>query len=393
VLPLLFVNIVRAALKTKRGFGNIMADEDIADTWKQAEKLLDKGKTEGALDLLRKVDPDGKEATTLRIAGKAMHMKATKNNSHSDYRKAANLLRDAVKLNPRDKQSNAQYNQLLNEMQDKRISQTIFPRLINDGTPTPAGLFAAVAALLLILAAIQFFQSQSEFEDGEAVMRVTWTDGNGVFHDENITITLHRAEAPIHVENFIIHAENGNYNSVIFHRVIEGFMIQGGDFELNSGGGGYAAKWYGYCNGMTTNSEGVAYSEDTCQQNQWSLPGEHTNGLRHSAGSLAAAHAGLNTDGSQFYIVPSGSTPCWLDGDQVSDGTGGCREEADKNCAQQGVSCHTVYGTVTDGIEHIDAIAQVTTGQSDKPVNDVTMISVKITDDGIKDGAPWYQFW
>ena len=82
-------------------------------------------------------------------------------------------------------------------------------------------------------------------------MRVTWTDSDGVFHDEQVTIALHRAEAPLHVENFILHAEDGNYNNVIYHRVIEGFMIQGGDFEMNSGGGGYAAKWYGYCNGQT----------------------------------------------------------------------------------------------------------------------------------------------
>ncbi|MBG46437.1 MAG: hypothetical protein CMB76_07985 [Euryarchaeota archaeon] len=358
-----------------------MAEEDIADSWKQAEKLLDKGKTEGALELLRKVDPDGKEATTLRIAGKAMHMKATKSNSPSDYRKAASLLRDSVKLNPRDKQSNAQYNQLLNEMQDKRISQTIFPRMLNDGTPTPAGLFAIVAALLLILAAIQFLQTSDEYEDGEAEMRVTWTDSDGVFHDEIITIALHRAEAPIHVESFILHAEDGNYNNVIFHRIISGFMIQGGDFEMNSGGGGYAAKWYGYCNGKTTNSEGVSYSEDTCAQNQWSLPGEHENGLKHKPGALAAAHAGLNTDGSQFYIVPSGSEPTWLDW------------EEGKDCAAS--SCHTVYGTVTDGLEYIDAISAVNTGQNDKPVNDVTIVSIKITDDGIKgDGdTPWYQFW
>ena len=51
-----------------------MADETIADAWKDAEKLLTKGKTNGALELLRKVDPDGKEATTLRIAGQAIHM-------------------------------------------------------------------------------------------------------------------------------------------------------------------------------------------------------------------------------------------------------------------------------------------------------------------------------
>ena len=203
-----------------------MADEDIASTWKDAEKLLDKGKYEEALSILRQADADGKEATTLRLAGKAMHMKAQKTDSATDFRKAASLLRDSVKVNPRDKQANAQYNQLLNEMQDKRISQTAFPRLVNDGTPTPAGLFAIVASLLLIIAAFQLLQSDDEFEDGEAIMRVTWTDSDGVFHDEQVTIALHRAEAPLHVENFILHAEDGNYNNVIYHRVIEGFMIQ-----------------------------------------------------------------------------------------------------------------------------------------------------------------------
>ena len=100
--------------------------------------------------------------------------------------------------------------------------------------------------------------------------------------------------------------------------------------------------------------------------------------MKHKTGSLAAAHAGLNTDGSQFYIVPTGSQPTWLDW------------EEDKNCAQE--SCHTVYGTVTDGQEHVDAIAEVPTDNS-KPVNDVTIVSVTITDDGIKESTPWYQFW
>ena len=52
-----------------------------------------------------------------------------------------------------------------------------------------------------------------------------------------------------------------------------------------------------------------------------------------------------------------------------------------------------LYGTVTDGQEHVDAIAEVPTGQNDKPNNDVTIVSVTITDDGIKDSTPWYQFW
>ena len=76
-----------------------------------------------------------------------------------------------------------------------------------------------------------------------------------------------------------------------------------------------------------------------------------------------------NTGGSQFYIVPSGSTPTHLDG------------------------VHTVFGTVTDGIEHVNAISEVQTGGNDKPVNDVSIVSVTITDDGIRDSTPWYQFW
>ena len=131
VLMMALVNNARAALKTKRGFGNIMADEDIAETWKQAEKLLDKGKTEGALDLLRKADPDGKEATTLRIAGKAMHMKATKNNSHSDYRKAASLLRDSVKLNPRDKQAEHSHDGLVAGTSRAALTQSATQHIFN----------------------------------------------------------------------------------------------------------------------------------------------------------------------------------------------------------------------------------------------------------------------
>ena len=341
-----------------------MAEGDMASTWKEAEKLLDKGKIDKALDLLRAADGEGKEATTLRIAGKAMHMKAAKSGAASDYRKAASLLRDAVKINPRDKQANAQYNQLLNEMQDNGISQTVIPRLFNEGTPTPAGLFAIVASLLLILAAFQLLQTEDEFEDGEAVMRVTWTDSDGVFHDENITIALHRADAPIHVENFILHSEDGNYNNVIFHRIISGFMIQGGDFVNQAGTGGYAAKWYGYCNGQPEDSS------DACAQSSWTMPDEADNGLIHSSGSLAMAKTQPpHTGGSQYYIVPEGSTPSHLDG------------------------VHTVFGTVTDGLEYVTAISEVPTGSNDKPVNDVTVVSVTITDDGIKEGSAWYQFW
>ena len=78
-----------------------MADEKIVKGWKEAEKLLTKGKTNGALDILREIDPDGKEATTLRLAGQATFMQAAKDDSRSAYRKAAKLLSDSLKINPK----------------------------------------------------------------------------------------------------------------------------------------------------------------------------------------------------------------------------------------------------------------------------------------------------
>ena len=156
----------------------------------------------------------------------------------------------------------------------------------------------------------------------------------------------------------------GNYNSVIFHRIIDGFMIQGGDFVNQAGTGGYAAKWYGYCNGQAQDSsDGVHNLVGQCLMKQITV-------LTHNPGSLAMAKTNApHTGGSQFYIVPSDSTPSHLDG------------------------VHTVFGTVTDGLDNVDAISSVETGQNDRPVNDVTIVSIEITNDGIVTTTPWYQFW
>ena len=97
------------------------------------------------------------------------------------------------------------------------------------------------------------------------------------------------------------------------------------------------------------------------------VPQEHENGLRHTAGALAAAHAGVNTDGSQFYIVPSDgcgtADPCHLDW------------EVGKDCSRD--SCHTVYGYVTDGQNHVDAISKVETN-SNRPVDPVRILSASV---------------
>jgi cyclophilin family peptidyl-prolyl cis-trans isomerase len=131
--------------------------------------------------------------------------------------------------------------------------------------------------------------------------------------------------APKTAQNFIDLAEKGFYNGVIFHRVIDGFMIQGGDpTGTGTGGPGY------------------------------SIPDEFGPGLKHDKpGILSMANAGPNTGGSQFFVtlVP---TP-WLD---------------DK---------HAIFGAVVEGMSVVEAIGKTKTGASDAPVVDVVMKSVTIT--------------
>ncbi|MBT60302.1 MAG: hypothetical protein CMA63_01965 [Euryarchaeota archaeon] len=346
------------------------AEDPRKAAWSKAEKDIAKGKPEGALLTLRDIDPSGDHDTTLRLAGEATWKIAQRGNSKVDYRKAASLLRDAVKKNPKNKQSNTLYNNLLNEMQDKRISESTIPRLVNDGTPTVAGAFAFLTALILLLAGLSLVANSSNSDlPTEAYFRVTWTDTSGEFHDEVITVELFRNDAPLHVENLQLHAESGNYDGSPFHRIIDNFMIQGGDFESGTGSGGYAAKWFGFCNGVQmADSSG-------CDRSDWAVPQEHANGKSHVPGALAAAHAGVNTDGSQFYIVPEDSNPSHLD---YTPG---------KDCSSQ--SCHTVYGVVTDGLEFVTAISEVNASSS-SPEYPVTLVSLTTNSES---SPPWFQFW
>ncbi|MCS5534107.1 MAG: peptidylprolyl isomerase [Candidatus Poseidoniaceae archaeon] len=345
-----------------------MADKNMSESWQKAEKLITSGKAEGALLELRETDGEGTHPTTLRIAGEATWAIAKGKRSKPDYRKAASLLRESVKNAPKDKKANSSYNDVLNEMQDLGFSETSLPRLINDGTPTFAGMIAMGMALVLVLAGITVANTEQTYTASKAYLNITWTDDSGDYRNEVITIQLNPDLAPIHVENFVLNAEKGNYDGTIFHRIIgdnaqtpqyDPFMIQGGDFTNGDGTGGHAAKWYGYCNG-----EAMESSSD-CAENSWSIPDEASNGLQHTAGALSMAKtANANTGGSQFFIVPSDGGASHLDGK------------------------HTVFGYVTDGIEHIDSIVRVPTEAGDKPTNDVTLVSV--TTDSVEK-TPWYR--
>ena len=339
-----------------------MSDENITKKLEEAEKTLKKGKIDETLAILREIDTNGDNALTCRIAGEAIWQEAKASKNRAKYRQAARLLREAVNKNPRDKKSGSLYNDLLNEMQTLRISETTFPRLINNGMPTFAGAVALIVASLVFLAAIKVMIAPVSGEAYEATMTISWTDSSGTQHTEDIVIDLFYNDAPIAVENFATHAEDQNFDNTIFHRIIDGFMIQGGDFTNSDGTGGHANSWQGYCNGQAMEDSA------SCPVDQWTIPDEADNGKLHGPGALAMAKTSApDTGGSQFYIVPSDSKPSHLDG------------------------VHTVFGKVSSGLGYVDSISEVTTAAGDKPVHDVTIEDVQIKRYG--EDKPFWQFW
>jgi peptidyl-prolyl cis-trans isomerase B (cyclophilin B) len=131
--------------------------------------------------------------------------------------------------------------------------------------------------------------------------------------------------APLHAKNFLTLAESGFYNNTPFHRVIPGFMIQGGDpTGTGSGGPGYT------------------------------IPAEFTTKRKHVPGILSMARtADPNSAGSQFFIVVAPSP--WLDGQ------------------------YTIFGEVVEGMDAVNKIVAVPRDPRDKPLEPVVMTSVKVT--------------
>ena len=147
-----------------------------------------------------------------------------------------------------------------------------------------------------------------------------------------IRFELLEADAPKTTENFRLLAERGYYDGVIFHRVIKGFMIQGGD-PTGTGRGG-ASAWGGRFN------DEINRSSEVYQRG-------------YKAGTVAMANAGPNTNGSQFFIM-----------------------HADYPLPPS----YTIFGRVTEGQDVVDAIASTPRDSSDKPLSPVTMEKVTIED-------------
>jgi len=163
-----------------------------------------------------------------------------------------------------------------------------------------------------------------------------------------IEIELYHDAAPNHADSFRKHAQQGNYDNVTFHRIIDDFMIQGGDFQNNDGSGGYAVQWYGYCDG-----EAMGQASDCSSETLYTLPDEADNNLTHLPCMLSMAKTSQpNTGGSQFFIMPGDITQhTWLDG------------------------IHTIFGKVISGCEHVTTLSEVATDGNDRPVVPVIIVS------------------
>ncbi len=172
----------------------------------------------------------------------------------------------------------------------------------------------------------------------------------------DIKIKLFPEKAPKTVENFVTHSKNGYYNGLKFHRVINDFMIQGGDPRGNGTGG--ESIWGG------------------------SFPDEFDPELHNLRGALSMANSGPNTNGSQFFIVQAREVPANMLEQMRDLEDNGFPADITAAYAELGGTPwldfrHTVFGQVTDGMDVVDAIAAVETN-NDVPCEDVIISSIDI---------------
>jgi cyclophilin family peptidyl-prolyl cis-trans isomerase len=172
------------------------------------------------------------------------------------------------------------------------------------------------------------------FEDGTVTPTPPVTTNNKKSHmitiDTNygkIVLETYDADAPKTVENFVTLANKGFYDGLIFHRVIKGFMIQGGDPQGTGMGG-----------------PGYQFADEL-------NPATPSYKAGYKKGVVAMANAGPNTNGSQFFIMTE-DYPL--------------------------PNNYTIFGHVVSGQDVVDAIANVKTGANDKPIYPVTMKKVTV---------------
>ena len=180
-------------------------------------------------------------------------------------------------------------------------------------------IFIIIIILLLLIGAIYQYNKNNQNGQEDKMTKVKLTTNQG-----EIIINLY-TDMPITAGNFQKLVEQGFYDGVIFHRVIDGFMIQGGD-PTGTGMGG---------------PEYTIEDEFT-----------HAGGNKNSRGAISMANAGPNTGGSQFFI-----------------------NLVDNNFLD---SKHPAFGLVVEGMDVVDKIAKLPTDANDKPLQEVKITKAEV---------------
>lgn len=193
---------------------------------------------------------------------------------------------------------------------------------------------------------VDYPQLTTEVTDNEALVIMNTTLGS-------IKIKLFPEIAPKAVENFLTHAEDGYYDGIIFHRVMQEFMIQGGD-PTGTGGGGESIFGGNF--------------ED-----------EFSEKAFHFRGALSMANAGPKTNGSQFFIVQkSGVEDAALNQEKDLEYSATVKDAyVEMGGTPHLDHMHTVFGQVIDGMDIVDKIAQVEAIET-RPVTDVVIESIEV---------------
>ena len=201
------------------------------------------------------------------------------------------------------------------------------------------GIIAAVAIVLVVAAVI--LVTTLTRPSNYVCLTVSYTDDAGVSHTGDIIIELDPDQAPITVKNFQKLVKQGFYDGLTFHRVMEGFMIQGGDPQGDGTGG-------------SKNDIKGEFSKNGVN-----------NTIKHERGVISMARSGeqynslgqiidygYDTASSQFFIVHE--TSPHLDGN------------------------YAAFGHVLSGMEYVDGIAEMSTNSSNKPLKDAIIVSAKL---------------
>jgi cyclophilin family peptidyl-prolyl cis-trans isomerase len=205
-------------------------------------------------------------------------------------------------------------------------------------------LFVILSLLLSVSCTAQTKKQETKKEPKKEIKKETMTEVSIETSLGNITIALYN-ETPLHRDNFIKLVSEKYYDGVLFHRIIQNFMIQCGDPDSKA-----AAK------GQRLGSGGPGYT----------VPAEFKPNLIHNRGAVAAARMGDQVNpqrassGSQFYIVDNPEGAHFLDGQ------------------------YTVFGFVLKGLEVVDQIAAQPKDPADRPLEDVKIISMKVVEESKK---------